>query len=275
MSRIALCVEYDGSRYHGWQTQQDGVLAIQPQVEQALSQVANHPVQVVCSGRTDKGVHATGQIIHFDSDADRTMKAWVCGGNSNLPDDVVLRWAAPVPDDFHARFKAMARSYRYVILNRPVRPALLRDKVTWTWRPLAIEPMREASALLLGTHDFSAFRGVDCQAKSPVKTLHNLSWQRQGEWLVLNIRANAFLQHMVRNIAGVIMEIGSGRKPVNWAKEVLESRDRACGGVTAPPFGLYLTQVDYPAEFTLPKANYWPDWLPEELINGWQKVERT
>lgn len=275
MARIALCVEYDGSRYHGWQTQQEGVDTVQLHVEQALAQVANHKVMVVCAGRTDKGVHATGQIVHFDSDAARDMKAWVAGGNSNLPADICLRWAVPVSDDFHARFRAMARSYRYIILNRPIRPALLRDKVTWTWRPLAVEPMQQASAYLLGTHDFSAFRGIDCQAKTPIKTMHSIDWQRQGEWLVLNIRASAFLQHMVRNIAGVMMEIGSGRKPVEWAKEVLESRDRRCGGVTAPPFGLYLNQVDYPAEFVLPREQYWPEWLPEALVNGWQQVEES
>lgn len=272
MARIALCIEYDGSHYHGWQTQQDGVDTVQLHVEAALSQVANHPVSVVCAGRTDRGVHATGQIVHFDSDAERTMKAWLCGANSNLPDDIGIRWAVPVSDEFHARFKAVARSYRYVVLNRPTRPSLLRNMVSWTWRPLDVERMNEASQLLLGTHDFSAFRGIDCQAKSPVKTLHSAVWSRQGEWLVLEIRANAFLQHMVRNIAGVVMEIGSGRKPVAWASEVLESRDRASGGVTAPPQGLYLSQVDYPEEFVLPRERYWPEWLPEDLLSGWQKI---
>lgn len=272
MTRIALCIEYDGSNYHGWQTQQQGVDTIQLRVEEALSRVANHPVSVTCAGRTDKGVHATGQIVHFDSDAERSMKAWMCGANSNLPDDIGIRWATEVSGEFHARFKATARSYRYVVLNRPTRPALLRNMVSWTWRPLDVEIMNEASQLLLGTHDFSAFRGIDCQAKSPIKTLHSVQWQRQDEWLVLEIRANAFLQHMVRNIAGVIMEIGSGRRPSEWATEVLESRDRQKGGVTAPPQGLYLTQVDYPDEFVLPTTRYWPDWLPESLLSGWQKI---
>ncbi len=273
MTRIALGIEYDGIFYHGWQAQKDGIATVQARLEEALSYVANAPISVICAGRTDKAVHATGQVVHFDSDADRNMKAWVFGANSNLPDDISVRWATPVDDSFHARFKAQARYYRYIILNRPVRPAILRHHVTWTWRPLDIERIREASKSLLGTHDFSAFRGADCQAKSPVKTLHQLEWERQGEWLLLNIGANGFLQHMVRNIVGVMMEIGAGRQPVEWAQQVLEGRSRAAGGPTAPPNGLYMNHVDYPEEYSLPRDNYWPEWLPEALINGWQKVD--
>lgn len=272
MTRIALCIEYDGSGYHGWQTQQEGVLTIQPQVEQALSYVANHPVQVVAAGRTDMGVHAFGQIAHFDSNAERSMKAWVMGANSNLPDDISVRWATSVTEDFHARFKAVSRRYRYVILNRPIRPALLRQHVTWIWRPLDVELMREAARVLVGEHDFSAFRGIDCQAKSPVKRVLSIDWQRHHEWLVMDIAATGFLQHMVRNIVGTLMEVGSGKRPVEWVQEVLDSRDRRCAGITAPSNGLAMVQVGYPPEFALPDVSFWPDWLPEDLLNGWRSI---
>lgn len=273
MARVALCIEYDGSRYHGWQTQQEGVLTIQPQVEQALSYVANHSVEVVAAGRTDAGVHAFGQIAHFDSLAKRDMKAWVMGANSNLPDDISVRWAAQVPDDFHARFKAISRCYRYVILNRPMRPALLRNHVTWIWRPLDVELMQEASQHLIGEHDFSSFRGADCQAKTPVKTVLSINWQRHHEWLVMDIEASGFLQHMVRNIVGTLLEVGTKKQPVGWVKDVLDSCDRRCGGITAPGNGLAMVQVGYPESYQLPKEVYYPEWLPEDLLNGWQSIK--
>lgn len=267
MTRIALGIEYDGSRYHGWQTQQPGVTTVQATLEKALSRVAAHPLQVVCAGRTDTGVHATGQVVHFETDAVREDKAWVFGGNSNLPPDVAVRWASTVPESFHARFRAVSRRYRYVIVNDPVRPALFGRQVTWNFRPLDIGPMREAAKALVGTHDFSAYRGVQCQAKSPIKTLHKVDLFQRDNVIVLEVEANAFLMHMVRNIAGVLMAIGAGLKPVEWAGEVLAGRDRRLGGVTAPPYGLYLVGVGYPDEFDLPATRYGPAWLPHDLAS--------
>lgn len=266
MTRIALGIEYDGSAYHGWQSQlQEGIATVQETLERALSNVADHPVGVICAGRTDAGVHGTGQVVHFDTSAQRDSKAWVYGGNSNLPGDISVRWATPVADDFHARFSAVSRRYRYVIYNHPVRPALFHRQLSWNFRPLDMAPMQQAANSLLGTHDFSAYRGVQCQAKSPIKTVHSLELYRQGATLVIEIEANAFLMHMVRNIAGVLMAIGAGLKPVSWAAEVLASRDRTAGGVTAPAYGLYLVGVGYPAQFSLPAPVYGPAWLPHDL----------
>lgn len=266
MTRIALGVEYDGSGYHGWQSQlQEGVPTVQEALEKALAQVANHPLQVVCAGRTDTGVHGTGQVVHFDSDSERDSKAWLRGGNTNLPRNISISWAQPVSDDFHARFKAVSRRYRYVIYNHFSRPALFNGQLSWNYRPLDIVPMQEAARHLVGSHDFSAYRGVQCQAKSPVKTVHHLQLYQRGPMIVLEVEANAFLMHMVRNIAGVLMAVGCGKQSPGWAKEVLESRDRAVGGVTAPPYGLYLVGVSYPVEFGLPEAVYGPCWLPHDL----------
>lgn len=270
MTRFALGIEYDGSAYHGWQSQlHDGVPTVQETLEKALSRVADHPVTVICAGRTDAGVHATGQVVHFDSDARRDERAWVYGGCSNLPADIGIRWARPVADDFHARFSAFSRRYRYVIYNHPVRPALFADKVSWQFRPLALAPMQEGARHLLGTHDFSAYRGVQCQAKTPVKTIHSLVLYQQGPLIVIEVEADAFLMHMVRNIAGVLMAIGTGQQSPDWAKEVLESRDRTRGGVTAPPHGLYLVGVGYPAHFALPAQVHGPLWLPHDL-SAWR-----
>ena len=261
MTRIALGVEYDGSHYHGWQTQQPGVRTVQEEVEKALSRVADHTVAVSCAGRTDKGVHATGQVVHFDSDAARAMHSWVMGANTNLPRDIAIRWAAPMRDDFHARYKAFFRRYRYVIYNSPVRPALYGAQLTWHYRELDIAAMQQAAAFLLGTHDFSAFRGVQCQAKTPVKTLEKLDVRRRGPLIVIEAKADAFLMHMVRNFAGVLMAVGEGNARPEWAREVLESRDRKAGGVTAPPGGLYLVEIGYPAEFQVPVSAPGPVWL--------------
>lgn len=263
MTRIALAVEYDGSAFHGWQTQEDGVRTVQTELEKALSKVADHPLAVVCAGRTDAGVHATGQVCHFDSDADRDMKAWVMGGNRFLPDDITVAWAVPVADQFHARFSAVRRRYRYVIYNHATPPALFRKQVTWNYRPLDLERMREAAAPLHGTHDFTSYRSVHCQAKSPVKTLHRLQLHRRGPLIILEVEANAFLMHMVRNIAGVLMSIGAGRHDPDWARRVLEARDRREGGVTAPPFGLYLVDIGYPEHFELPAPPAGPLWLAD------------
>ncbi|AZC23795.1 tRNA pseudouridine(38-40) synthase [Pseudomonas sessilinigenes] len=260
-SRIALGVEYKGSRYHGWQRQSSGVASVQETLEKALSRVADSPILLSCAGRTDAGVHACGQVVHFDTQAIRPMKAWVMGANINLPHDISVAWAQEMPAHFHARFKAIARRYRYVIYNDQIRPAHLNEEVTWNHRPLDIERMAEAAAFLVGTHDFSAFRAGQCQAKSPIKEIHHLRVIRHGKMIVLDIRASAFLHHMVRNIAGVLMTIGAGERPVEWAREVLESRARRAGGVTAHPFGLYLVQVEYNEEFQLPERYIGPHFL--------------
>ncbi|MFF7706796.1 tRNA pseudouridine(38-40) synthase TruA [Pseudomonas sp. NPDC007930] len=260
-TRIALGVEYKGSRYSGWQRQASGVPSVQLALERALSKVAASPISVVCAGRTDAGVHACGQVVHFDTQAVRPDKAWVMGTNAELPHDISVTWMRQMPADFHARFKATARRYRYVIYNDPIRPAHLGEEVTWNHRPLDVARMAKAAEPLLGTHDFSAFRASQCQAKSPVKQLHHLRVTQHGQMIVIDVRANAFLHHMVRNLAGVLMAIGSGDKPVEWARQVLEGRDRKTGGVTAHPYGLYLVQVEYPAPFELPGRYLGPHFL--------------
>ena len=252
--RIALGVEYDGRRFHGWESQRNA-RTVQDSLEQALARVADEPVRTVCAGRTDAGVHGLGQVVHFDTRAERSERSWVFGANANLPGDVAVLWARPVGEEFHARFAAMGRSYRYVIFNRPVRPAVLKGLVSWECRPLDVVPMAEAAATLLGEHDFSAFRAAGCQARSPVRTLHRLDVRRDAEMVFLEVEANAFLQHMVRNLAGVLMAIGDGRRPPEWAAEVLAGRDRRLGGVTAPPHGLYLTAVRYGPEHDLPRLS--------------------
>ncbi|MBF0218847.1 MAG: tRNA pseudouridine(38-40) synthase TruA [Gammaproteobacteria bacterium] len=251
--RIALGVEYDGTGYCGWQLQQ-GALTVQAVVEAALAQVAAHPVRVSCAGRTDTGVHAEGQVVHFDSDAVRTERSWVFGANANLPKDVVITWARPVDNRFHARFSATGRAYRYLIYSRAVRPTFLAGRVTWSHTPLQLQPMREAAQLLLGRHDFTTFRAVACQAKSPVREIRRLDMMQQGAFTVIEVEADGFLHHMVRNIAGVLMKIGRGEAAPTWCGEILAARDRREGGITAPPSGLYLTRVDYPEAFALPNV---------------------
>lgn len=253
MPRIALGIEYDGSAFHGWQTQQPGVRSIQQTLEQALSRVADHEVRLQGAGRTDTGVHAAGQVAHFDTQARRELRSWLLGSNVNLPPEVNLTWVREVSPDFHARFSAIGRRYRYVIANRPMRSALMSRRVTWVPQPLDEVRMVRAARHLLGTHDFSAYRAVACQAKSPVRELRECSIRRQGELIILDLSANAFLQHMVRNIAGVLIAIGKGEQAEDWTLDVLHSRDRTRGGVTAPAQGLYLLQVDYPQAFALPE----------------------
>lgn len=249
--RIALGVEYQGTGFCGWQIQ-EGVRTVQDCLEQAIARVADHPVRTICAGRTDTAVHALGQVVHFDTEAQREPRAWVFGVNAHLPADAVVRWAQPVADDFHARFSARRRHYRYVILDSRIRPALLAGRVSWSYRSLDAERMDAAAAHLLGEHDFSSFRSYACQAKHPVRTIHRLDLARRGDLILMDVVANGFLHHMVRNIAGVLMEIGSGRRPVDWAREVLAERDRVRGGVTAPPDGLYFVAVEYPEEYGLP-----------------------
>jgi len=248
-----MAVEYDGSRFCGWQMQR-GVRTVQEAVERAVTRVADHPLRVQCAGRTDTGVHAGGQVIHFDTTAVRDPRAWTFGSNANLPKDVCIRWARPVDDTFHARFSAHRRAYRYVIFNREVRPTYLAHRVTWEYRPLDVARMQAAAQFLLGEHDFSSYRAVACQAKSPVRTVYRLAVSRDGPFLFIDVEANAFLHHMVRNIAGVLMSIGAGERAPEWAGEVLAHRRRALGGVTAHPYGLYLTRVDYPAQYALPEV---------------------
>ena len=254
MPRYAASVQYDGSCFHGWQSLKSGLPTVQAAVEKALSKVANHRVSVVCAGRTDAGVHGCNQIIHFDSDSVRTERGWAYGANANLPDEVSINWVKPVSDDFHARFSARWRRYRYVILNTAVRPAHLHKGITWNYRPLDGQRMRQAAEYLHGEHDFSSYRAVQCQAKNPVRTIRRLEVSRHGPLLVIDIQANAFLHHMVRNIAGVLMAIGCGKHEPEWAKTVLDARDRTQGGVTASPCGLYFVDVGYPAEFELPET---------------------
>ena len=250
--KIALGVEYDGRRFHGWQAQKDGVRTVQLELEAALTKVADHPVRVVCAGRTDTGVHATGQVVHFETDALRSERNWILGANVNMSKDVSVQWAKFVPGDFHARFSATGRSYRYWILNRMTRSALYDGRATWIHRPLDAGIMHEAAQALVGKHDFSSYRALQCQAKSPIRTIRSLNVVRKGELIQIAVSADAFLHHMIRNIAGVLASIGEGDHPQEWAQEVLEYRDRTLGGVTAPPDGLYFERVKYPERFEIP-----------------------
>lgn len=250
--RYAIGIEYDGGAYNGWQKQRVGT-GVQEKLESAVARVADHPVDIVCAGRTDTGVHASGQVGHFDTDAERSERGWLLGINSLLPDDINVRWIRPVPDEFHARFSAGSRSYRYRILNRLIRSALERNRAWWVYEPLDAVRMHEAGQLLLGEHDFSAFRATGCQAKTASRNVMSLRVERDGDWILLDITANAFLQHMVRNITGTLVAVGSGKQAVGWVRDVLHSRDRTQGGVTAPPQGLTLTSVAYPPEFGLPR----------------------
>ncbi|HUA25906.1 MAG TPA: tRNA pseudouridine(38-40) synthase TruA [Steroidobacteraceae bacterium] len=262
MTRIAVGLEYDGTLYAGWQSQPTAD-TVQVLSERALGKVAAEPVSLVCAGRTDAGVHARGQVAHFDTAAARSMRAWTLGANSELPRDISISWVRPVPEHFHARYSAEARTYRYLIFNRASRSGLLARRATWVHRPLDAERMQQASAALLGEHDFSAFRAAECQAKSPVRRLQRLSVSRTGDWLTIEATANAFLHHMVRNIAGLLIKIGKGDAPASWAAEVLAGRERRLGAPTAPAQGLYLWSVRYPAAFALPGA---PG--PEDAIIG-------
>jgi len=259
--KIALGIEYDGRGFHGWQLQEQGTRTVQGAVEAALSKVTAHPLRVVCAGRTDAGVHAVGQVIHIETEARREPRNWLLGANANLPDDVNVAWVHPVAEDFHARFSATGRAYRYLILNRQARSSLLAGRATWVHRPLDAARMHQAGQALLGTHDFSSYRALGCQAKSPVRTLRRLEVERRGDLVALTVGADAFLHHMVRNIAGVLIAIGKGERPECWAADVLALRDRTLGGVTAPPDGLYFVRVDYPERFGIPR--------PDPSVVGW------
>jgi tRNA pseudouridine38-40 synthase len=253
MARFAAGLEYDGRAYSGWQFQ-PGLATVQNVVQRALSRVADSSVDCICAGRTDAGVHAVAQVVHFDSDAARTERAWRLGTNTYLPTDISVAWVREVPGHFHARFSATARSYRYLIFNRDSRSALAHGRATFERRPLDAQRMHDAAQVLTGEHDFSAFRAIECQAKSPTRNVERLSVTREGEWLTIAITANAFLHHMVRNVAGLLLSVGHGDSPVGRVAAVLESRDRKTNAATAPPDGLYLAAVRYPGEFGLPGA---------------------
>ena len=251
--RIALGIEYDGTSYNGWQRQKTG-LGVQQRLEEALSLVANETVEVVCAGRTDTGVHASGQVIHFDTESERSERGWLLGANTNLPEDISVTWVKPVDQDFHARFSVVARSYRYLILNRLERSALHRNRAWWVYEPLDEAPMQAAAQQLLGEHDFSAFRSAACQANTAVRDITAISVSRSGDWLSIDVTANAFLMNMVRNIVGSLAAVGLGEQGVEWIAGVLEGRDRKDGGITAPPHGLTLVGVEYPEAFGVPAA---------------------
>lgn len=249
--RVALAVEYDGQAYCGWQRQPHSV-SVQAALESALSEIANEPITVHCSGRTDTGVHAIAQIVHFDTSAVRKLTAWTFGVNSVLARDVSVHWARVMPDDFHARFSADARSYRYTILNRLTRPGLDAGRLSWQRDPLDVERMQNAAPALLGEHDFSSFRSSECQANHPVRVLRNLRIHRSGDRVIIDIEANGFLHNMVRIIAGSLMAIGKGDKPTDWLETLLAAQDRTQAAMTAPPNGLCFLQAHYPKRFHVP-----------------------
>ncbi len=249
--RIALGLEYDGSAFAGWQSQPHGN-TVQDVLERALAAVAGAPMRVTCAGRTDAGVHALEQVVHFDPPVTRPLNAWVRGVNAHLPDSVAVRWAVAVAEDFHARFSARSRSYRYLLYNQPVRPALDHRRAGWFHLPLDLEAMRAAAACLVGEHDFSAFRAAECQAKSPVKTLYTARIERLGDYVVFDFRANAFLHHMVRNMVGALVYVGKGRYPPEWLGELLASGDRRLAAPTFPAAGLYLAGIEYEERWRLP-----------------------
>jgi tRNA pseudouridine38-40 synthase len=251
MARIAFGVEYDGSAYSGWQ-HQSHARSVQQALEAALSRVADHPVRITAAGRTDAGVHALMQVAHFDTPAQRPEQAWVLGGSAEAPADLSVLWAREVPDDFHARFSARSRSYLYRIVNRRIRPALERERCAWVRRPLDAEAMHEAAQALLGEHDFSAFRAAHCQSSTPVRRVMHIAVRRDGDHVEIAIRANAYLHHMVRNVAGTLIAVGVGDRSAAWVAEVLEGRDRAQAGATAPPQGLYFASVEYDPDLALP-----------------------
>jgi len=251
--KVAFGVEYDGSKFLGWQRQTVG-RTVQACVEAALSAVANEPQKVFCAGRTDAGVHATGQVIHLETSAQRTPRSWILGANSNLPRDISVQWAQAVHDDFHARFSATGRAYRYIICNRVARPGVWTDKISFVYRPLDAALMSQAARCLVGKHDFSSFRASGCQAPHPNREVRRIEIKRSGDFVTVTIEANAFLQHMVRNIVGTLLCVGDGRKSPEWVQQVLGACDRRASGMTASACGLYLTNVAYPDRFDLPTS---------------------
>ncbi len=252
--RLVLGIEYDGSPFCGWQRQIEGI-SVQQELESAISKIADSPVRVFCSGRTDKGVHGLEQVIHFDTSIERPHRAWILGTNTHLPSSIRVKWVKEVPESFHARFSALNRRYIYLINNDGISPGLYHQFVAWFRKPLSVELMNTAAQHLVGEHDFSAFRAAECQAHHPVRMIHHLKLHRQGNTIIADVKANGFLYHMVRNIMGVLFAIGCEEYPVDWVKTVLASCDRCQGGITAPAGGLYFVQAEYPREFELPQAS--------------------
>ncbi|MDH2235831.1 tRNA pseudouridine(38-40) synthase TruA [Pigmentiphaga sp. GD03639] len=254
MPRIALGLSYDGAPWLGWQTQPHR-RTVQDRLESALADFVGQPVATTCAGRTDTGVHAAQQIVHLDTGVLRPEQAWVRGVNAHLPPSIAVRWAREVPADFHARFSARSRSYVYLLLDDPVRSPLWTGRAGWSFRPLNLEAMRSGAAHLLGEHDFSSFRSSECQAASPVRTMHELGIERRGRLVVFTLRANAFLHHMVRNIVGALVYVGQGRQPADWMPALLAERNRTKAAPTFSPDGLYLTAVGYPGDYGLPSTD--------------------
>jgi tRNA pseudouridine38-40 synthase len=258
--RYALGIEYDGKNYCGWQRQKT-VISVQQKLEQALSKIADEKIEVVCAGRTDTGVNATNQVVHFDTTKTRKDIGWTLGVNTHLPDDIAVTWVKSVNDDFHARFSATARRYRYIIYNNNLRSAILSYGISHCHAPLDEKLMHEGAQHLVGIHDFTSFRTVHCQSHSPVRTIKHCEISRQGKYIIVDIKANAFLHHMVRNVVGSLMRVGQSKEKTTWIKDVLELKNRCMAGVTAPPEGLYFVEVDYPEEFNLPKRPFGPLFL--------------
>ncbi len=258
--RYALCVEYEGKNYFGWQRQKD-VVSVQQTLEQALSKIANENIEVVCAGRTDTGVNATNQIIHFDSNNTRKQVAWTLGVNAKLPADIAVKWAQQVDESFHARFSAISRRYRYIIYNSPYRPAIMTQGLSFCPQALNEKLMHQAAQVLVGENNFDSFRTVHCQAHSPIRTVEHCNVSRQGNYVIIDIKANAFLHHMVRNIAGSLIRVGRKIEKPTWIAEVLAAQDRKVAGMTAPSAGLYFVAVEYPAKYQLPKTPLGPLFL--------------
>ena len=257
-------MQYDGQPWLGWQSQPHGQ-TIQDTLQKALESIAVQPVKVFCAGRTDAGVHALEQIVHFDTDVQRATDSWVRGVNAHLPTSIAVRWSKEIDfvstQDFHARFSARSRAYNYVLYNNPVRSPLLQGRAGWCFHPLDVALMSDAAQYLVGEHDFSAFRASTCQAKSPVKLMHDITVRRQGDMILVTLRASAFLHHMVRNMMGCLIRVGAGKQPPIWVKEVLESRDRSLAAPTFMPDGLYLARVDYDPMWNLPQQSMTLDWI--------------
>jgi tRNA pseudouridine38-40 synthase len=251
--KIALGIEYQGTQYCGYQRQLD-CPTVQGNLERALSSIANEPIGLTCAGRTDTGVHAVGQVVHFETASIRQLKAWVQGANTKLPLDIRISWAKEVGEDFHARFSAGSRQYRYVIYNRGVNSAVLANRVTWIYSHLDVDKMHQGAQALLGHHDFSSFRASGCQANNALRTIESVSVSRKGNFVFIDIQANAFLHHMVRNIAGTLFQLGLSEKPVEWVAELLTLMDRTKAAGTAPASGLYFVNAFYPEQYEIPKV---------------------